>query len=257
MTEVFFDRLRIPDSCRLDKPLYKKLFLDNADLKVADKKALSEDVTGIRWRYVLKPNTINIAPFTNEERDYGEVAILTVDLSSPTRVRRLASFMQQAIPYPLVLVFQHEGKVALSVAEKRINQADASKIVVEERWVSPWFDAAAPTDVEGAFLAAVTLSKLPATNFYAMYQALQAQVVALLAAERTGRFQAASAMVAPLHREVLRKIEGLEREIAELRNELKRESQMARKISLNSVIKSRKDAIVQLEAELTGTTNNR
>lgn len=143
------------------------------------------------------------------------------------------------------------------MAEKRINQTDASKIVVEERWLSPWFDPASPTDIEEAFLGALTLSKLPATNFFALYQALQAQVVALLAAERTGRFQAASAMVAPLHRDALRKIEGLEREIAELRNALKRESQMSRKISLNSEIKSRKDAIVQLEAELTGTTNNR
>ena len=203
---------------------------------------------------MLKPNTINIAAFTDDDRDYGEVAILSVDLSSPTRVRRLATFMQKAIPYPLLLVFQHEGKVALSVAEKRINQADASKVLVEERWLSPWFDPAAPTAIEAAFLDAITLSKLPATNFYALYQALQAQVVALLAAERTGRFQAASAMVAPLHRETLRKIDSLEREIAELRNSLKRESQMSRRISLNSVIKSRKDAKVQLEAELTGTT---
>ena len=33
MSDPFFDQLRIPDACRLDKPLYKKLFLDNADLK--------------------------------------------------------------------------------------------------------------------------------------------------------------------------------------------------------------------------------
>lgn len=254
MIDVFFDRLRIPDSCRLDKPLFKKLFLNNAELKAADKKALSEDVSGIRWRYTLKPSSTNISAFTDDDRDYGEVAILSVDLSSASRVKRLANFMQQAIPYPLLLVFQHEGKVALSVADKRINQADASKIVVEERWLSPWFDLAAPTEVEAAFLDAVTLSKLPATNFYALYQGLQAQIIAFIAAERTGQFQAASAKVAPAHRAALRKIDGLEREIAELRNALKRESQMARKISLNSEIKSRKDVIVQLEAELTGAS---
>lgn len=254
MIDAFFERLRIPDNCRLDKPLFKKLFLDNAELKAADKKALSEDVSGIRWRYTLKPNSINISALTDDERDYGEVAILSVELSSPTRVKRLASFMQQAIPYPLLLVFQHEGKVALSVAEKRINQADASKIVVEERWLSPWFDPSTPTEIDAAFLDAVTLSKLPATNFYALYQGLQAQVIAFIAAERTGQFQAASAKIAPMHRAALRKIDGLEREIAELRNALKRETQMARKISLNSEIKSRKDAIVQLEAELTGVS---
>lgn len=254
MIDAFFEHLRIPDSCRLDKPLFKKLFLDNAELNAADKKALSEDVSGIRWRYTLKPSSINIAALTDDERDYGEVAILSVELSSPTRVKRLASFMQQAIPYPLLLVFQHEGKVALSVAEKRINQADAAKIVVEERWLSPWFDPTTPTEIDAAFLDAVTLSKLPATNFYALYQGLQAQVIALIAAERTGQFPVASAKVAPMHRATLRKIDGLEREIAELRNALKRESQMARKISLNSEIKSRKDAIVQLEADLIGTS---
>ncbi len=59
-----------------------------------------------------------------------EVAILTVDLNNPTRIKRIASFMHKAIPYPLILIFGHNGKICVSVAEKRINHADKSKLVV-------------------------------------------------------------------------------------------------------------------------------
>src|SRR3546814_12328386 len=94
--------------------------------------------------------------------------------------------MQRAIPYPLILALEHEGKVAFSVAEKRINQADKSKLVIAERWQTQWIDAHKPSAAQKGFLEAIQLHRLPATNFYALYEAFQAQVVAMLSADRTG-----------------------------------------------------------------------
>lgn len=250
MIDAFLSSLGIPEACLLDKPVYKKMFLDNAELDQTDKKALSEDVGRIRWQYTLKPDTINIAPFQDGEREYLEIAVLSVELSNTGRLNRIAAFMHRAIPYPLIVAFEHEGKVAISVAEKRINQADKSKLVIAGRWQTQWIDAQKPSTAQKGFLEAIQLHRLPATNFYALYESIQAQVVALIAAERTGAFVPAPITASKEHAVVLGEIDGLEREIAELRTALKREHQMGGKITLNGKIRERKDAILKLEARL-------
>ena len=117
MIDAFLSNLGIPGACLLDKPVFKKMFLDHAELDLTDRKALGEDVGRIRWQYTLKPDTINIAAYQDGEREYLEIAILSVELSSPTKAKRIAGFMHRAIPYPLILVFEHQRKVSVSVAE--------------------------------------------------------------------------------------------------------------------------------------------
>lgn len=250
MIDDFLSSLGIPEACLLDKPIYKKMFMDHAELDQTDKKALSEDVGRVRWQYTLKPDTINIAPFKDSEREYLEIAILSVELSNPARLNRIAAFMQRAIPYPLVLAFGHESKIVISVADKRINHADKSKLVITGRWQTDWIDARKPSAAQQDFLEAIQLHRLPATNFYALYESFQAQVVALITANRTGTFAPAPIIVSKEHAIILGEIDGLEREIAELRTALKREHQMGSKVTLNGKIRDRKDAILNLEARL-------
>ena len=250
MIDALLEKLEIPEACSLDKPVFKKMFLEHAELDATDRKTLSEDVDRIRWRFTLKPETINIRPYLDEIRDYPEIAILSVELSSPDRARRIASFMHRAIPYPLILIFEHKGQVCLSVADKRINQADKSKLVLLDRWQTEWFDPSQPNTSHAAFMAALTLSRLPTTNFYALYESFQAQIIQLVAAGRTGQFKPVPINESRKHADALKQIDGLEREIAELKSKLKRERQMGRKIALNSQIRQRKNAILNLEASL-------
>jgi hypothetical protein len=60
MTQILLNAMAIPAACELNKPVFKKMFLENGDLDATDKKALSNDIERIRWLYTLKPNTINI-----------------------------------------------------------------------------------------------------------------------------------------------------------------------------------------------------
>lgn len=122
--EAFIDHLSIPKSCELNKPVFKKLFLEIGILDIADKAALKDDVEKIRWLYTLKPATINIAAHVDSERDFSEVAILQVELTATKRLKRIATFMQRSIPYPLVLLFTQGNQVCLALSDKRINQAD-------------------------------------------------------------------------------------------------------------------------------------
>lgn len=250
MTQRLLEAMNIPSACRLDKPVFKKMFEEHADLDVTDKKALKDDIDRIRWLYTLKPSTINIPKFEDGNVEYQEVALLQVDLSSPSRAKRIASFMNKAIPYPIILLLSHEGAFAVSVANKRINQADKSKWVVEEEWLTDWVSETAPTDQQTKFIADFNIKNFSSLNFYAFYQDAVARVVALNAAARSGTYEQATREKTADRQTTLREISELERQAAELRSMLKKETQFNVKTKLNIEIKERADAIKRLEQGL-------
>ena len=250
MIDVFLDSLGIPQSCKLDRVVFKKLFSENADLDATDKKALKDEVAKVRWTHTLKPSTINIEAYADKTWDFPEVAILGVELASPDRAERIAAFMHKAIPYPVAIVFGHGDGVAVSLADKRINQADKSKWVVKDTWLTPWFDPQRADKAAKAFMADCALARLPFTNFLAFYSALRDRVVAFNASELTGSYSLASPEVIENWIGHLEAIDRLNREISELKAKLKKARQMSQQITLNSGIKKKKDAIVEIESRL-------
>ena len=250
MIQDFLDALDIPDACRLNKTLFKKLFLESGQLDVTDKKALRDDIDKIRWLYTLKSSTINIAPYKDSEREYDEIAVIQIDLSSAARVKRIASFVNKAIPYPLVLIFTHGDSLAISVADKRINQADKAKWVVEEGWMTHLFNPSARNAAERQFIEDLSIENLSFLNFYAFYADIKNCVIALNASQRSGVYGIASKAQTDTRQESLRRIDELEKEIAELRGSLKKETQFNAKLRLNVAVKNCQDEITRLEEKL-------
>lgn len=164
MIQTFYDHMGIPEKCVLNKPLFKKLFQEHADLDITDKKALKDDIDKIRWVHTLKPATINIAAYHDNEREYDEVAVIQIDLSSTNRAQRIAGFVNKAIPYPIVLIFNFADTIAISVADKRINQADKSKWVVEDSWMTEWFNPDAPNESQQKFMQDMAIKSLSFVN---------------------------------------------------------------------------------------------
>jgi len=170
MTQTFYDYMAIPEKCLLNKPLFKKLFQEHADLDITDKKALKDDIDKIRWVYTLKPSTLNIEPYRDDVREYDEIAIIQIDLSSTARAQRISTIANKAIPYPIVLLFNFADTIAISVADKRINQADKSKWVVEDSWITEWFNPDLPNEAQQNFMQDMTIKSLSFVNFYAFYR---------------------------------------------------------------------------------------
>jgi hypothetical protein len=250
MIQSFLDSLGIPDKCFLNKPLFKKLFQESGELDITDKKALKDDIDKIRWLYTLKTSTINIEPYVDGEREYDELAILQVDLSNTSRLKRIAVFVNKAIPYPLVLVFTHGDNFALSVADKRLSQSDKSKWVTQDGWTTDWINLVSPSEGEKQFMEDMRLKNLSSLNFYSFYQDIKSRVIALNSASRSGAYEVTTQEGTEDRLEQLTKIDLLEKEIAELRVSLKKETQFNRKLALNVSVKERLEAIATLEEKL-------
>lgn len=237
MIESFYQKLAIPASCHLGKRVYKKLFYENAPLNAADKKAFTEDVEDIQWRYTLKPETINIARYEDDEREYHEIAVLQVNLKSLKHYKRIAQVIQRAIPYPSLIVLVNGTRIALSTADKRINRADRELIRVETFHETDWLDLANLSELERAFMESCAIIQFSYHHFYAFYGDLTARIIALNCAHLNGTYTLDKALSKEERIELLNRIRHSQQQLAELRAALKNESQFNRQVELNVQIK--------------------
>ena len=254
--DAFLQHLDIPKACELNKPVFKKLFLDNGVLDATDKKCLTDDINKVRWLYTLKPSTINIAPYSDQIREYPEVAVLQVELSSPNRVSRIAHFINRSIPYPLVLIFTLDanGKtsIAISLTDKRINQTDKEKWVLEDSIHSDWVDLGDQEKSQVEFLASLKITELPFKDFWTFYQALMTRVIANNCSIHSGSYSLDSSKKPEGNSrlERLRELEKLDVQKTEIENKLKKQKQMGKQVELNTKVKKINDRIAEIKASL-------
>jgi len=248
--EQFFTQLALPDSCRLDKRIFKKLFYDNGQLHAADKIAFSDDIDEIIWRYTLKPETINIARYDDSEREYHEIAIIQVALKNNKRLKRLAQIIQRTIPYPVLLVFTIQDSVLLNIAEKRINKVDQSKLVMDDLIYTDWFNLADLNDYQHTFIERFVMKQYSYQDLYHCYQSISNAIINLNCADITGHYQTDTIITDTDRRVCLAEIHRLEQQQNELRTALKKESQLNRKMALNVQIKQLEQTLLNEQQKL-------
>ncbi len=250
--EEFYENLGIPQACALGKRLFKKQFYEHGQLGTADKKAFVEDIDGIDWSYTLKPSTINIPKLEDDAREYLEIAVLQVMLSATDRHARLAAAIQKAIPYPLLIIFVSSRCLAINAADKRINRADAGKIVVEANYHSGWIETAAPNAVQNDFLSDFRVKNFSYRNLYDFYQDAVGRIIALNCAAHSGKYEPPSKSSKPTSErlEAMRQLERLNQERTETRNKLKKEKNLGTQVNLNTQVKKLSDSIEAIRKEI-------
>jgi hypothetical protein len=250
--DEFYQNMMVPESCALHKRIFKKHFYENGKLNAADKKAFSEDITNIEWRYTLKPSTINIPRFEDDQHEYLEIAILEIDLNSRKRAGRIAQVVQRTIPYPLIIIFKCNDHIALNIAEKRINRADSNKIVTETFYDTSWIDLGAPKLWQQEFLKDFCIKNFSYRDLYAFYQSTLKRIIALSCAEHSERYalESREGLLTEDRARSLKEIEKLHQEQGEIRSKLKSEKNMGTKVQLNTQMKKANDRIESIKRKL-------
>jgi len=240
MTEQLYEAMGMPDACRIDRRVYKKLFFENENARFtsADKKLFGEHVESICWRYTLKPETTNIAPYEDDEREYHEIAVLEVILRKPDKAERLANLAHRAIPYPIILVLAHNSLLMLHLAPKRANRADSAKWTLESEHFTHWLDLSKPSDIERACLQELDLRQLRLSSLFVLYTDLVECVTSLNCAKVTGKYTSSSGAGKQTQRsEALAAHGELKEELGSYRVALAEETQFNRQVELNMKIK--------------------
>ena len=254
--QTLIHALRLPEGCRVDQRIPKKLLLENGAFTAADKRLITEAIEEIQWVAALKPNTIGVPDYRDTLREYLEIAVLAVTVRGvvkPASHSRLAELVHRAVPYPVLLLLIEGQSLTLSLAHKRWAQNEADKVVLDGRLISVRVsaslsevnaadsshpDPAAAAQAENAFIQSLSVTRQPQATLHALYQGWVDCVQALLAARLTGSYQTPTTPEqAAARRQALADCERLEAEVSRLRAQAAKEKQMARQVELNLTLK--------------------
>ena len=240
--------LGLPPTSLVNRRVPKTLLLENAAFTSGDKKLIREGIESVTWVAALKPAVIGVPEYRDAEREYLEIAVLTLEMREESRPARLIEIIHRAIPYPVLLIADEGSRVSVSCAHKRRSQSEADRMVLDGEVVS-----AAPADsadaVRTPFLNSLSLASQPRGSLHELYGGWVNVLVAFQSSAVSGRFELpASDEHARRRIEALDEIESIDSEIKRLRAAAKKEKQMNRRVEINldlGRLRSRREALLQ------------
>ncbi len=278
LIEMVFDHLALPDSTFLGTRITKKMLIDNNELSSADKKLVTDVIQSVEWKNTLKPETLNIPVYVTETVEYIEIAVIRVALKTDGKqkgkLNKINKLLHSLIPYPVILLVKQEDELAISLADKRINQADKSKLVIEHIYSSDWLITKNLTENENYFLNDFSLKNTSSINYFELYHDFISMMISLETSKISGRYISknqnnskstseasdgqsdnldCSVFIEKTNEDktsLLRNLGALEAELASIRNKIKKESQMSIKMRLNIEAKRIKNNIKLIMEDL-------
>ena len=251
------EALALPPEAKVEQRIPKKLLIEQGSPTAADKRQIQDGIEELIWVAALKPTNIGVPVFRDAEREYLEVAVLTVHFRPNAKATRLLELIHRAIPYPVLLVASFldadKTSVGLSAAHKRFNQNEAGKFVVDEVLATSAIALdTLPTPSTQAFLAALSLSSQPSRDLFALYQGWVDCIIGLAASEIAGRFVLPTSPEQTHQiREFMRKRTLLLNDLSALRAQARKEKQMNRLVELNMSIKRLESQLAATQTALT------
>jgi len=231
----------LPAAALVNQRVPKKLLVENGAPTTADRKLIQDGIEEITWVAALKPASIGVPEYRDEQRAYLELAVLLVDLREAGKVSRLAELIHRAIPYPVLLILADSNGLILSLAHIRWAQKEADKTVLDGEPSMARLSEQINGDASGLsdFLQALSLRSQPRADLHALYQGWLDTLTALQAAAVTGRFaKSENAEQASARRAALHRCREIDADVVRLRLAAGKEKQMARQVAINMEIKA-------------------
>lgn len=232
--------LALPPGARVDARVPKKLLIEQGAPTTADKRAIQDGIDELQWFAACKPATIGVPAFTDDTREYLEIAVIGCAFRPGAKASRLIELIHRAIPYPVLLITTDESGLCVSAAHKRHAQNEAGRTVIEQVVMAKGLRTDAVNSAQVAFLRSLALAQQPRGDLFALYAGWMARMEAVNAARLTGAFDASDDQGAiDLRREALEAHARLTKEIEGLRAKARREKTLSRRVDLNLEIQSR------------------
>lgn len=241
--------LALPDNCRVDKRVPKKLLFEQGAPTTGDKRLIQDGIEELAWIAALKPTNIGVPAYRDEVREYLEIAILTGIFYSEARAARLIELIHRAVPYPVVLITMQAGTLSVSLVHKRFSQAGAKAVILEGAIETTLLTPKTP--FKNDFLASIAVAAQPASNLYSVYQGWFDQIGTLSVAQVSWRYAAAKSPEAvEARRAALALYARHQNELTVLRAQATKEKQIKRRVDINLKIRRLVNELGKLAEEL-------
>ncbi|MCK9215441.1 MAG: DUF4391 domain-containing protein [Rhodoferax sp.] len=265
----FVAALGLPVGSRVNQRVPKKLLVENGAPTAADKRLINDRIEGIQWLAALKPNTMGVPAYSDDVREYLEIAVLCLTLRgepmTQANLARLAELVHRAVPYPVLLLLDAPQGLSVSLAHKRWAQNEAGKVVLDGDVMTTALDvnaseapvavsadpAATAQPILATFLQAIDLRHQPRANLMDVYLGWMACLLALQVARYTGTFKHVIGLQPILDkREQLQTIERLAADATSLRSQAAKARQLAQQVELNLALQRVQAQLTQARSQL-------
>ncbi|OLU37270.1 MULTISPECIES: DUF4391 domain-containing protein [Erysipelotrichaceae] len=207
-----------PKSTELNRRIPKQKFYDNAQLSPAIKRAFVDQIRKITWKNKLSPATINLQPSEGIE----ELEVFEIQLNSNTINEAILRTIDKSIPYHILYVLEYEGKYQIWIPykEKSANGSYKTDLYYHTDWQNE--------DDLKLTINGLTMREL--------YEGLVRQI-AKDAIEKDDS-QTSSNLKDSIERS--KKKKDLEKKIAKLQAQVRKEKQFNKQVELNGKLKKLK-----------------
>lgn len=244
--------LGLPKSCFINTRMPKKVFTDNPEfeLKKEEKSILKEEIDSIYFEYSLKPLILNISKYEDDNVRYEEIEIFKIKINNENKYNKVCELIQKYIQYPMLIIIEHNSSIIINTAIKKINKVDNSKLVIDEMIYTDWINKDEITEKEIDFLKSLSINKLNTNNLFTIYEGYVNSIRNFIATKYKDEFEVKSIDEVSKDIEILNKITKLENEVINLRNNIKKETNIGAKVELNVKIKKLEKEIESLKYTL-------
>lgn len=242
--------LHLPHACWVNQKLPKTFFKRNFDLTLSERKLL-DDFSIIQQMEILASvnvETANIPAYVDEVVTYEEVNILAIQTTNEQFDRqkhKIIELVQKYIPNPLLILVYDNQQMVFNVAEKRINNNDVTKRVIEKLYTTVNLQLPINDHKNLAFIESVAFEKANKLNLQNYYQHFIQCLIGLQTAQINGTFVARAYQRSKEDALLLEEIEALKETIFTLENQAKKETQIAEMVKLNTKIQELRKQIEQ------------
>ena len=202
----------LPNECKIDKNIPKEMIYKNAEANEKLKRVFIDTVEKIRFMYLLNFSNSNIQNYINDKERFEEIDFIKIILREKGKENIISELFHHLIPKSTVILLEFKNEILISTSNKKIEK---ERVIVEEVFNSNWID------IENKILENLEYKKLNSTNLKAFYEDIIEKVRIINLSKKLNCENS-------IESENVDLLEGLNKEIEELKVIRKKETQLNR-----------------------------
>lgn len=211
-----------PAKAAFGRTLPKNKIYEHSKANTRLKDLLVKEVEQIVWQYKLAPETINLPA----RPGVPEIQVFSLQLKAPELNRDVLRAIDGAVQFPILFELGFDGRTQVVACYKRPSEADASRWVLSDYFVTGWL-------VTSGQRAAMPL----ALDLASLYEQILHRLIPLPSRPQ----EPLAALV-----ERFEQVQARQREVARIAARLEKEKQFNRKVEINATLRKLKTELEQL-----------
>lgn len=231
----------------INSKIFKKHFYDSAKLNTPEKNLIKNNVESINLITLLKPESAKIPSYIDKDVKYLEIALIEVLLLKDDKLDSITEIINKSIQYPIILFLKFKDRLHISLCEKRMDKITGDNNIIEEILIVE--DMGKYSKLEDYY---ISLMYLDNTNLYKYYLDLYAKTYALILSQDLKVFEEIIEKDFLEIREIYKKIEIIDKKIMNLKNKIREEDAINRRIEFNIILKKEEKKKEKLIKDIMG-----